>query len=195
MQNIVELVVPYWQEIMKKASWSTFSVVFSTIITVQISNTTVLSRDRLTTSEKLPQFASLKSNPTNLRTGPGRQYSKKWVFKRSGLPVEIVQTHETWRRIRASDGTSGWISQSFLSRRRTAIVLPWDSKKSEKKTVYVNLRSTKKTKSNIIAHLQAGSLVNVKQCNGVWCFVTILNFSGYISQKALWGVYLSEKIS
>ncbi|NQX79150.1 MAG: hypothetical protein HRT83_01105 [Hyphomicrobiaceae bacterium] len=147
------------------------------------------------TADKLPQFASLKASPADVRTGPGRQYPKRWVFRRAGLPVEIIQTYKTWRRIRDVEGTSGWVSQHLLSRRRTALVMPWDANKPSKQPVYVALRSSARTGAETIARLEAGALVNVKYCNGKWCFVTIRHFAGYIFQKKLWGVYLSEEIS
>jgi len=144
--------------------------------------------------DKLPRFGSLKSNPANLRKGPGRQYPKSWVFRRAGLPIEIIQVYGTWRRIRDSEGASGWVSQYLLSRRRTALVLPWEVKKSTH-PIYVDLQSSIQTTAKTIARLQAGSLVNIKSCDGQWCHVTINNFAGYLSQKVLWGVYPSEKIS
>ena len=47
------------------------------------------------------------------------------MFQRAGLPVEIIAEYETWRRIRDSEGTEGWVLHSLLSGRRTALVMPW----------------------------------------------------------------------
>jgi len=141
----------------------------------------------------LPRFVSIKADPVNLRTGPGQQYPKAWVFRRAGLPVEIIQAHGTWRRVRDAEGTSGWISRYLLSRRRTALVLPWEVKKSAA-PVYVDLKSSKQRNAKTIARLEAGSLADLKSCDGQWCRVAIEQFTGYILQSTLWGVYPSEKI-
>src|SRR4029453_16249428 len=71
----------------------------------------------------LPRFASLDSKEVNLRAGPGKDYPILWVYQRRGLPVEIIQEFDTWRRIRDRDGTVGWVQQNLLSGRRTALVI------------------------------------------------------------------------
>ncbi len=73
----------------------------------------------------VPRFVSLKPARVNLRVGPGRDYAVSWLFMKSGLPVEIIQEYDNWRRIRDADGTEGWVYQSLLSGKRTAITAPW----------------------------------------------------------------------
>jgi SH3-like domain-containing protein len=70
----------------------------------------------------LPRFVSLRASEVNLRTGPGIRYPIEWVFKRRDLPVEVVDEFESWRRIRDWEGTLGWVHQSMLRGRRTALV-------------------------------------------------------------------------
>src|SRR5476649_1199442 len=45
----------------------------------------------------IPRFASLRSDEVNVRTGPGTRYPVDWVFKRKGMPIEIVAEYENWR--------------------------------------------------------------------------------------------------
>ena len=71
----------------------------------------------------LPRYVSLKTDRVNLREGPSKDHRTLWVFQRAGLPVEIIAEFETWRRIRDSEGTEGWVLHSLLSGRRTAVVL------------------------------------------------------------------------
>ncbi len=73
----------------------------------------------------VPRFVSLKAGRVNVRSGPGEDYKIAWVFTRPGLPIEVIQEYDTWRRIRDSDGTVGWVFQSLLSGKRTAVVAPW----------------------------------------------------------------------
>ncbi len=74
----------------------------------------------------LPRFASLRSEPINVRKGPGIRYEVAWVFVKEGLPVEIIQEFDTWRKIRDLDGQEGWIHQNLLSGRRTGYIAPWN---------------------------------------------------------------------
>src|SRR5262245_12595892 len=69
----------------------------------------------------VPRYVSLKTDRVNLREGPSKDHRTAWVFQRAGLPVEIVAEFETWRRIRDSEGTEGWVLHSLLSGRRTAL--------------------------------------------------------------------------
>src|SRR5690606_2315202 len=71
------------------------------------------------------RLVSLKPARDNLRVGPGRDYAVSWLFMKAGLPVEIIQEYDNWRRIRDADGTEGWVYQSLLSGKRTAITAPW----------------------------------------------------------------------
>src|SRR6186713_3241153 len=71
----------------------------------------------------LPRYASFKSSEVNLRAGPGENYPKQWVYQRAGMPVEIFEEWDTWRRIRDYQGVVGWVSVNLLTGKRTAIVL------------------------------------------------------------------------
>jgi len=66
----------------------------------------------------LPRFASLRTEEVNLRTGPGERYPIEWVLTRKDMPVEIVDEHENWRRVRDWQGTEGWVHQRMVSGRR-----------------------------------------------------------------------------
>ena len=56
-----------------------------------------------------PHFMSLRSNEVNLRAGPGEQYPIHWVYRRKGLPIEILDSYDVWRHVRDWQGTEGWI--------------------------------------------------------------------------------------
>ena len=75
---------------------------------------------RRATGLPLPRFVSLKSNNVNVRRGPGQDYDVVFTFVRAGLPVEITDEFENWRKIRDSDGSEGWVFHSLLSGKRTA---------------------------------------------------------------------------
>jgi SH3-like domain-containing protein len=141
----------------------------------------------------VPRFVSLKSDRVNLRNGPGTEYPTSWVFRRAGLPVELLQEFEAWRQVRDADGATGWVLQSMLSGRRTALVLPWEVK-AARPPLNVPLRSAGTEAASLVAHVEAGVIANVRSCDGRWCLLNIGEFKGYIEQKKLWGVYDGEVI-
>src|SRR5262245_1808777 len=71
---------------------------------------------------QIPRFASLKSEETNLRAGPGTQCQIKWGNRRQALPVEIIDEYDYWRNIRDVDGEQGWVHKGLLSGARTAVI-------------------------------------------------------------------------
>lgn len=137
----------------------------------------------------IPRFVSLKSDRVNVRKGPSADQAIVWVFSRAGLPVEVIAESDNWRRVRDSEGADGWVFHSLLSARRTALVTPW-SKSDERVPLY----SSESTGSRAVAELQSGVLGNVLGCDGEWCNVSVDDYSGYVQQDKLWGVYKGEEI-
>lgn len=139
----------------------------------------------------LPRFVSLKADRVNLRSGPGTEYPTVWVYKRAGLPLEVIKEFENWRQVRDSEGTTGWVLQSFLSGRRTALVLPWELK-SGAAAPHVVVHNSDSESSKAVAKVEAGVIANLHDCDGRWCHITIDDFRGYLEQKKLWGIYENE---
>lgn len=136
----------------------------------------------------LPRFVSLKSSRINVRRGPGQDYEIAFVYVRAGLPVEIVQEFENWRKIRDADGDEGWVFHSLLSGRRTALVAPW-----ERDGTFA-LRAAADPEARPVAYLQPRVMADVAACEGTWCRLRGEGFDGWIEQERLWGVYPSEVI-
>ncbi|MFB2553079.1 SH3 domain-containing protein [Ensifer soli] len=138
----------------------------------------------------LPRFVSLKSKSVNLRIGPSLDYAVAWRYLKPGVPVEIIQEYDNWRRIRDADGTEGWVNQALLSGTRTAVAAPWMRAKGE--GVFVNMRRDPSPNSNLVARIQPGVVVKVDQCNGEWCHAEADGTDGWISQGEIWGAYPGE---
>lgn len=138
----------------------------------------------------LPRFVSLKSAKVNSRTGPGVNYAIEWMYLKAGLPVEILQEYDNWRRIRDSEGAEGWINQSLLSGKRTAIVAPWQKGKKAS----ISLLSDPSGKADVVALLEPGVIGKIGQCNGNWCEMNFEGHEGWINQALLWGAYPDEQI-
>jgi SH3-like domain-containing protein len=143
----------------------------------------------------LPRFATTRSEPINVRVGPGQKYDIAWTYLKAGVPVEIIQEFDTWRKIRDVDGTEGWIHQNLLTGTRAGYVTPLIANGE------IALLAGQSDDANVRARLGPGLKVTIKQCDGTWCEVSASSqdpaarsttYSGYLHQEELWGVYPDE---
>lgn len=141
----------------------------------------------------VPRYVSLKSSAVNVREGPSNGHSVKYIYKRKGLPVEIIAEYDNWRRIRDSEGNDGWVWHSLLSGRRTALILP----SKEHPDSLIGVYKKPDILSNIIAQLQPKVIIATDYCDGNWCSIEVIfqkkKYKGYIVQGNLWGVYPGEQ--
>src|SRR3974390_1996734 len=108
----------------------------------------------------IPRFVSLKATEVNARVGPGPDYQIAWVFKRAGLPVEVLAEFDSWRQVRDSDGVTGWVVAPLLSARRTAVVAPW----VKERRVFPLISS--RSGSDEVAQVEPGAIVDIATCDG-----------------------------
>lgn len=144
----------------------------------------------------LPRFVSLKASRVNLRKGPGMEYPTAWVFRRAGLPVEIVREYQLWREVRDAEGTTGWVLKTLLSARRTAQVAPWDAAKAASGTesIQVPVLARKSDGAQTVVIVEPGVITDLHACDGSWCRVSVAGYTGYIRQAKLWGIYPNETL-
>ena len=138
-------------------------------------------------SADLPRFVSTKSNEVNLRTGPDTKYPIEWVYKKSGLPLEVVQEFGNWRKVKDWDGTTGWIIKSGLSSRRSFRALG-----------KAPLRRGESLDSVTFAEIGAGAVGKIIQCpssNTSSCRVEIQGYQGWVDKGDIWGVYPQETVN
>jgi SH3-like domain-containing protein len=132
----------------------------------------------------LPRFVTLRADEVNLRTGPGTRYPIDWVYHRRGLPVEIVDEFDTWRRIRDWQGTEGWVHQSMVQGQRGILV-------TGKRHV---LLRRPELGSPGVALVDAGVVGVLERCQGDWCEVSAGGFTGWLQREAFYGLYPGEKL-
>ncbi len=129
----------------------------------------------------VPRWAALAAAESNLRTGPGKRYPIDWVLKKQDLPVEVIQEFDHWRRVREPGGADGWVHKSMLMGIRKALL-------QKEQILYVNPA----TDSRVVAKLEKGVIVNLKQCHKEWCELKIQQYEGWAPKAHLWGVYKDE---
>ena len=139
------------------------------------------------TNLPLPRFVSLKSGQVNVRVGPGGTYPIDWTYVRFGLPVEIIQEFDNWRRVRDSAGNEGWVLSSLLSGDRFVIVL------TNAEESALEVQSSPEAGARIVALLEIGVIATVDKCRNGWCRLVDSRFNGWVDQERLWGVYPGEE--
>jgi SH3-like domain-containing protein len=130
----------------------------------------------------LPRFASLKSDSVFARTGPSMDYPIRWIYKREGLPVEIIQEFDVWRKIKDPSGETAWVHKILLSGQRTAIIGAKDPV-----TAW-----SKQDGTHPVAKLEPNVIAMVAECEKEFCKLELVPFEGWVAKKYLWGVYPSE---
>ena len=126
-------------------------------------------------------YASLSRDKAFVREGPSYQHRILWVYRRKELPVLIIQTYDVWRKIRDSDGTTGWVHSSMLSDRRTVVV-----------TSHAPAKITDKPDGKVVALAQPGVVARLEACEAETCEVSANGTEGWIKKQDVWGVDAGE---
>lgn len=129
----------------------------------------------------LPRFVSMKANEGNVRRGPSMSHRIDWIYKRPGMPMEIVAEHGHWRKVRDLDGLGGWVHYSLLSGNRTAIVQR-----------DVLLRAKPQASAPGVAQFEANVIARVLKCAPDWCRLSKNGYRGWAPKEVLWGVRPGE---
>jgi SH3-like domain-containing protein len=178
-----------WGRLACRAAIGAFVLIVSQMAEPVVSQASAQAVGPKKSGLPIPRFVTLKSGRVNLRVGPGRNYPVEWMYLKSGLPVEVIQEYDNWRRIRDSEGTEGWINQSLLSGKRSGIAAPW----FKGKEASITLTREPDQKSRLIATVEPGAMGMIEQCDGQWCEMRFGSYSGYVQQALIWGAYPDEK--
>jgi SH3-like domain-containing protein len=139
------------------------------------------------TNLPLPRFAALGSSQVNLRIGPDLRYPIDWTYQRKDLPVQIIDEHQLWRRIRDPDGTEGWVQRPLLTSRRSFLVQGAERV----------LRRRPEEGATEVARLRPGVIGRVRKCEAgsLWCEVQVGDYRGYVRRAEIWGVAPDEAVN
>ena len=132
----------------------------------------------------LPRFASLRANEVYMRSGPGTRYPIEWIYRRRGLPVQIIAEFDTWRKVRDWNGAVGWIHRAMLTGKRTAITTAADT----------TLLREPDPGAPVVARAESGVVAQLLSCRGPWCRIEARGLKGWVPRGALWGTLPGEKV-
>jgi SH3-like domain-containing protein len=131
------------------------------------------------------RYQTLRADKVNVRAGPATSYPIDWVFTKKGMPVEVVATFDTWRKIRDIEGTEGWVHQGMLAGRRAVIVQGREPRK---------LREAPRPEAALVATLEPGVIARLVRCDPAWCEVRVDSYRGWMTHDELWGVSAGEVV-
>jgi SH3-like domain-containing protein len=131
-----------------------------------------------------PHFESLRWDKVNLRAGPGDNYPIRWVLTRKGMPVEVLDKYDVWRKIRDWQGSVGWVHERMLTGNRTVIVIGME------RTLHAEPSETAKA----VARAQPGVVGRLLSCSGAWCRIEARGIKGWVERRAIFGVTLDETV-
>jgi SH3-like domain-containing protein len=134
----------------------------------------------------LPRFESLKTDDVNMRAGPGDRYPIQWVYKRRGLPVEVLREFDVWRLVQDQEGVKGWVHTATLNARRGLVIIGADR----------TLRASAEAGSAAVAILKPGVVGRIRSCaaDSDWCQVQVGDTRGYLKRDDFWGTYPRESV-
>lgn len=121
-----------------------------------------------------------------MRVGPDTRFPVEWTYQRRDLPVQIIDEHQNWRRIRDPDGTEGWVQRPLLNSRRTFVARGDEPA----------LRRRPEADAVVVARLQPGVVGRLRRCeaNAEWCEAQVGDYRGWLRRGELWGVAAGEAI-
>ena len=129
-------------------------------------------------------IGTVTASSLNVRSGPSTSYSITTKLYK-GNKVEILETSNGWHKIKTSNGTTGWVSASYIS-----ILQGSNSQSSYKATVNatsLNVRSGNSTSYSVITKLSKGTVVDVIESasNGWKKIKTSNGTTGWVSGQYL----------
>lgn len=130
-----------------------------------------------------PYFASISASRAMMRTGPGRNYPASWLYVRPDLPIRVVETYPSWRKVEDPDGTTGWMLVNLLSDRRTGIVRGDRARP---------LHEAPSAEARVRFRAEPGVVGRLSRCAEGWCQFEAGRRRGFISVDHIWGVAPGE---
>jgi len=135
-------------------------------------------------ARKPPYWVSIATSKARTRTGPGRNYPAIWLYQRTDLPVRVVETFPSWRKIEDPDGAQGWVMVNLLSDRRTGMIVGGRQL----------LRKNPGTGERVVWEVEPGVVGRISKCTTGWCRFDAGGKAGFVEMRYLWGVSPGEVV-
>jgi SH3-like domain-containing protein len=131
---------------------------------------------------KVLRYVSQRTDKAYLREGPTFAHRVLWQYRHRGYPFAVIAEFDIWRRVRAVDGTTGWMSASMLTDQRTVLV----TGKGRAKI------TAKADGGKVVALADPGAIAGLKGCTREACQIKGDGIDGWIVKDRIWGVDANE---
>jgi SH3-like domain-containing protein len=122
-------------------------------------------------------FIALKSNETNVRAGPGKNFPIVHIYKLRYMPLRVLGRYDGWLKIIDMDNDSGWISEGLSLKLKTIITI------KSSQFLYRNSSQisypTHRVEKNVVGKLL--------ECGEQRCKVKIGKIKGWLNRSDIWG--------
>jgi SH3-like domain-containing protein len=132
--------------------------------------------------DKVLRYVSQRSDKANMREGPSYAHRVLWEYRHRGYPFAVIAEFDIWRRVRAPDGTIGWMSHSMLSDQRTVLV----TGKGQAQLF------EEPDGGKVVALAEPGAIARLRACTRDACRVQGKGVDGWIAKSRIWGVEPDE---
>ncbi len=127
---------------------------------------------------EVPRYITLKFAKVNARAGPGDDHKLLFVYRKRGLPLQVIAETSEWRRVCDQDGQVAWIHKRVTDGRRAVI----NTSRSP-----APLLASPKAGSETAALLNVRAMAELDQCKKGWCRINTDGAKGWVREGSLWG--------
>jgi SH3-like domain-containing protein len=133
----------------------------------------------------IPHYVSQRVDKAYLREGPSYAHRILWIYRQRGYPFKVTASFDIWRRVAAPDGTTGWMSATMLTDKRSVLV-----------TGRGRARLFDRAGGERLTGLaDPGAIAGLKACTRDACRIIAKDIDGWIAKSRLWGVDADETFS
>ena len=153
------------------------------ILVIFFSTSSYAKNIGVETGFELPRYVSLKSNDSNLRVGPSKNYPISIKYVIDNFPIQIIDEYKNWRKIIDFENNTGWIHKSLIKGDRFILTV---NKNENVKKIY------NRPNGKLVGEIKSNNIINLENCLIDWCYISHIDISGWIYKDFIWGVYKDE---
>src|SRR5215475_1524793 len=127
---------------------------------------------------KILRYVSQRSDKAYLREGPSFAHKVLWIYRHRGYPFAVLAEFDVWRRVRAPDGTVGWMAASMLTDQRSVLI----TGKGRAQLF------AKPDGGKVAALADPGAVARLIACTPDACRISGEGADGWIAKSRIWGV-------
>ncbi|HEX8643108.1 MAG TPA: SH3 domain-containing protein [Allosphingosinicella sp.] len=156
------------------------------LLCLTLGSAALLQSGAAAQSERQPPYwVSLQANDALMRSGPAQTYPAVWRYVRRGLPMRVVATQPSWRKVQDPLGAQGWIMVRLLSDVRTALVTG-----AEPRPMHEEADEA----SRIRYRAEPGVIGRIVGCEAGWCELDVGGRRGFIRAEHVFGIDPNETV-